>query len=83
MKLAFWSVYSSYSSIILLLFTTKIYYCVVLSCVMECIDCSSTGAETFIIEYSAGETEELTLCETCRDRYEDGGLVTEIEPKRK
>lgn len=44
---------------------------------MDCGECNDEG-ELMAIEYTDGTTEEVPLCETCRERFADGDLVSEI-----
>lgn len=42
---------------------------------MECIECEADDATLVEVEYTDGRGEEITLCNECRDEYEEGGLV--------
>lgn len=48
---------------------------------MECTECGCGGASTFVVQYTVGDTEELTLCNVCRGEFEDGDFIGKIEVK--
>lgn len=48
---------------------------------MKCAECSVDGAGKYSVRYTAGETEELALCNACRGEFEDGGFIGKIEAK--
>ena len=47
---------------------------------MACRECGTEGAEPVRVEYVEATTETLQLCETCRERFEDGDFVTSVTP---
>ena len=42
---------------------------------MQCIECETDDATVVEVHYTDGRSEEVTLCDDCRDDYEDGGFV--------
>lgn len=47
---------------------------------MDCRECTEKQGEPVSVEYTDGTTETIPLCETCREQYADGDLVSDIEP---
>ena len=45
----------------------------------ECRECDHDGAQEVRVTYTGGSTETLELCDDCATKFEDGGLVTEVE----
>lgn len=47
---------------------------------MDCGECHENQGELVSVEYTDGTTETIALCETCRERFAEGDLVSDIEP---
>lgn len=47
---------------------------------MDCGECSDNQGERVSVEYTDGTTETIALCETCREQFADGDLVSDIDP---
>lgn len=47
---------------------------------MDCRECGNDCGEPVRVEYTDGNAETITLCESCRERFTDGDLISEVEP---
>lgn len=47
---------------------------------MDCKECEENTGEISKVEYTAGETETIPLCDECRDEFDKAELVKNVAP---
>lgn len=46
---------------------------------MDCSECDSDTGESVRVVYTDDATEEIVLCDDCREEFTDAELINEVE----
>ncbi|QLG63736.1 hypothetical protein [Halorarum salinum] len=48
--------------------------------IMDCSQCETSEGVLMHVDYTDGNAEELPLCGDCREEFEHGGFISDLEP---